>query len=77
MISLDKAKQIVLKKYSDGKIVKTLDTPTKFIFQMIGKNEKVSGVILDSFFYVDKKTGKAGEYAYLNDLENFKKAKEI
>jgi hypothetical protein len=26
----------------------------------------------DAFFLIDKKTGKISEYAYLNDLDNFK-----
>lgn len=56
------------KQFGDIKILGCYDNNKTLMFSIKPKNMEV----YDAFFLVDKETGKVSEYAYLNDLENFK-----
>lgn len=56
------------KQFGNIEILGCYDNDKTLMFSIKPKNMEV----YDAFFLVDKVTGKVSEYAYLNDLENFK-----
>lgn len=59
---------VLKKQFGDIEILGCYDNNKSLMFSIKPKNMEV----YDAFFLVDKATGKVSEYAYLNDLENFK-----
>ena len=68
------AGDLVLKEYKDGVVSAIMELDNAFIVCLIPKNLKDGDISLDSFFKVEKSSGKVSEYSPVMDPEEFKKA---
>lgn len=65
---MEKYIQLLKKQFGDIKILGCYENGKTYMFSIQPKEKEA----FDAFFLIDKKTGKIYEYAYLNDLDNFK-----
>ena len=70
----DRAKKIILAKYSDSIINSIMETPDSYIFNIQPKDWDDNDYVLDGFFKVSKTDGDLSEYSPVMDVEEFKAA---
>ena len=73
-ITVNNAKQILLKKYPDSVVNAVLDTPSGYILYIQPKDWDKSKGICNGYFKINKTTGKISEYSPVMDPEEFKTA---
>lgn len=72
MITLDDAKDIVQKNEPDQRILSIYKTKSKFVFELLPPGLKATDRINDTLCFVDKNTGKFGDYQPTEDMDEFK-----
>ena len=73
-ITVEQAKHIVLKKYSDSIVNSVMVIPSGYVVNIQPKNWKKNDTLLGGYFKVSKTDGKMSEYSPVMDPEEFKKA---
>lgn len=74
MVTYEKAKTIIESNMKDSYIDLAIETRQHYVFSMRPKRIPKTTMLLDSFYSVDKRTGKFGPYPHLEYLNEFKNA---
>ena len=71
-MTYERAKKIVLTKYSDSKVCAGFETASGFVFSIKPSRMKDDEYVLDGTFVVEKSTGEVKEYSPVMDPEEWK-----
>ena len=74
MVSYERAKTIILNKYSDSRVTGACKIPTGYIFSLKPKSWKDDEQVLDGIFKVSSEDGRISEYSPTMDPDEFGEA---